>query len=517
MAVQVLTAKEAAKLVPDGCNFATDGYVGAGFAEEIAQEIERRFLETGHPRDLTLLFCAGEGDYKKRGLNHFAHETMIRRAIGGYWGLAPNLGTLAVENKILAYNFPQGVLSHIFRDCAAGKPGTITHVGLNTYVDPRLQGGKINDVTKEDLVRLMEIDGREYLFYQCIPIDFAILKGTFADERGNISIEHRGTKMDMLVIAEACKNCGGKVIVQVERLVKAGTLDPKKVEIPGMLVDAVVLVEDMKNHMMSFATQYNPGFSGECTISDDSFVPMEMGVKKIIARRAAFELKENSIINLGIGTPEFVSSIAMEEGIRDHFILTVDDGIVGGSPQSDADFGLSLNPECIMPHSSLFDFYHGRGLDQAFSGLAQVDAHGNVNVSKFGPKVPGCGGFIDLTQNARQLFFLGTFTAGGLEAEVSGGELHIRKDGRFCKFRNTIEQISFSSEYALKHDLPVLFITERAVLQLTHEGLLLTEIAPGVDLERDILAHMKCRPLVSGNLKRMDARIFREEKMGLGK
>jgi len=519
MAIKVLTARQAADLVPNNANFATSGFIGASFPEEIAIAIEERFLETGAPNNLTILFCAAQGDTKEKGLNHFAHEGMTRRAIGGHWGLAPKLGRMAAENKILAYDFPQGVTTHMFRDSAAHKPGTITHVGLGTFTDPRLLGGKLNDMTKaaEDLVTLMEIDGKEYLFYKTHPVNFCILSGTYADEDGNVSLERSGVKAETLAVAQACKNSGGTVVVQVERVVKAGSLDPQKVEVPGILVDAVVVVSDIKNHMQTFGTQYNPGFSGEHQMGLGEFTPIPLGNKKIIARRAAMELRNKSVVNLGIGIPEFISSVAMEEGITDKFTLTVESGISGGNPQSGLDFGVSLNPRCIMPQPSMFDFYQGGGLDQAFLGFAESDKDGNVNVSKFGPKLPGCGGFIDISQNSKQVFFCGTFTAKGLKTEVVNGELHIVEEGVINKFRESVEHITFSAKQAIKTNQPVLYITERAVFELTKDGIMLCEIAPGIDLDRDILAHMPIKPIISPEFKLMDQRIFKDEKMGLKK
>lgn len=517
MAVKVLTARQAADLVPNGANFATGGFIGASFPEEIANSLEERFLATGAPKDLTLFFCAAQGDTKDKGLNHFAHDGMVRRAIGAHWGLAPKLGKMAAENRILAYDFPQGVTSHMFRDSAAHKPYTITHVGLGTFVDPRLLGGKLNPMTRdaEDLVKLTELDGQEYLFFKTHPIDFCIISGTYADENGNISMERAGAKAETLAVAQACKNHGGTVIAQVERVVMAGTLDPQKVEVPGILVDAVVIASDPKFHMQTFATQYNPGFSGEHKMGLGEFVPMPLGSKKIIARRAAMELKDNSVVNLGIGIPEFISAVAMEEGITHKFTLTVESGITGGNPQSGLDFGVSLNPDCIMPMPSMFDFYQGGGLDQAFLGFAESDRDGNVNVSKFGPKLPGCGGFIDISQNAKQVIFCGTFTAKGLKTKVEDGKLRILNEGAINKFQESVEHITFSAKQAIKTNQPVLYVTERAVFRLTKDGVMLCEIAPGIDLEKDIFAHMPMKPVLSPDLKTMDARIFREEKMGL--
>lgn len=517
MAIKILTARQAADLVPDNINFATNGFMGAAVAEEILAEIENRFLETGKPNNLTLLFCAAQGDGKTKGLNHMAHEGLTSKAIGGHWGMAPKLGQLVTDNKIIAYDFPQGVTNHMFRDMASHRPGTLSHVGLGTFIDPRNLGGKLNEKTKkcEDLVKLMEIDGKEYLFYKTHPVNFAVLGGTYADENGNISIERCGVRAESLAVALACKNSGGKVIVQVERVVKAGSLDPQKVEIPGILVDAVVVVSDMKYHMQNFGTQYNPGFSGEHRMGMAEFSPMPLNNKKIIARRAAMELKDGSAVNLGIGIPEFVSTVAMEEGITNKFTLTVESGIFGGNPQSGINFGVSLNPDSIVSMPSMFDFYQGGGLDQAFLGFAESDKDGNVNVSKFGAKLPGCGGFIDITQNSKQVFFCGTFTAKGLKTEIKDGKLHIINEGSVNKFRESVEHITFSAKTAIKDNLPVLYITERAVFKLTKDGIVLCEIAPGIDLEKDVLAHMPIKPIISPDFKQMDERIFRDEVMGL--
>lgn len=517
MSVKIMTAREAMDLVPDGATVATGGFIGASFGEELAMELENRFLETGSPRDLTLMFCAAQGDRKDKGLNHLAHDGLVRRAIGAHWGLAPKIGKMVEENKILAYVFPQGVMCHLLRDSAAHRPGTITHVGLGTFVDPRNGGGKVNELTRNapDLVHLMPINGRDYLFYDYQKVDFALLCGTYADENGNISMEKCAVTGEMLATAQACKNSGGTVVVQVEKVVENGSLDPKKVEIPGILVDVVVPVSDMKYHMQTFDINYDPSLSGEHRVSLQAAAPLPLTDKKIIARRAAMELRKGIVVNLGIGAPEYISNVAAEEGITDHFTLTVEAGITGGAPLGGLSFGTSRNPDCIMCQPSMFDYYQGGGLDQTYLGFAEGDGEGNVNVSKFGPKLPGCGGFIDISQNAKQVFFCGTFTASGLRTHVEDGRLVIDQEGRIDKFLASVEQITFSAKTALNSGIPVVYFTERAVFRLTAEGLELIEIAPGIDLEKDICAHMAMRPVISPDLKLMDARIFRDEPMGL--
>lgn len=517
MAVKFMTAKEAAQMIPDGATVGTNGFGGAAFPEEVAQEIENRFLETGKPNDLTLFFCAAQGNNQTKGLQHFAHEGLVRRTIGGHYGLANKIGKMVSQNQLEAYNFPQGVMTGLLRQTAAHQPGVLTSVGLGTFADPRLEGGKMNDRTKkaEDLVRLIQLDGREYLFFKSIPINYAIIAGTYADEDGNISFEREGVKAESLAMAMACKNSGGKVIVQVQHIVQNGSLHTRDVEIPGALVDTVVIASDMKYCMQDFAVQYNPGFSGEHRMNLAEFKPAELNNKKVIARRAAFELQKNSIVNLGLGIPEYISAVAAEEGITDRFTLTVEDGIFGGNPQSGLNFGLSLNPACMVTMPSMFDFYDGGGLDQAFLGFAEGDMHGNVNVSKFGSHLAGCGGFIDITQNTKQVYFCGTFTTGGLKTKIGGGKMQILQEGTINKFTNQIQQITFSAKTAVENDLPVLYITERAVFRLTKDGIMLCEAAPGIDVEKDIFAHMPQKPLVAPDFKRMDERIFRDEKMGL--
>ena len=514
---KLVSAEEAVRIIRDGDTVATGGFVGAGFAEEIAVQLEVHYLKTGSPKNLTLLYAAGQGDGKDKGLNHFGHEGLVRRVIGGHIGLAPKLQKLIRENKIFGYNFPQGVVSHFFRDIAAHRPGTITTVGMGTFVDPRVEGGKINDLTKnkgDDLIEVIQIKGQEYLFYKAFPIHVAIIRGTTADADGNITMEREALTLDALSMAMAAKNSNGFVIAQVERIAERGTLRARDVKVPGILVDCVV-VASAENHWQTFAEPYNPALSCEIKIPILSIPPLPMDERKIIARRAAFELKANSIVNLGIGMPEGVARVANEERIIEYLTLTAEPGVIGGLPNGGLNFGTGINMDCLIDQPYQFDFYDGGGLDVACLGAAEVDQEGNINVSKYGPRLVGPGGFINISQNSKRIIFVGTFTAGGLKISVEDGKLQIIQEGREKKFVRQVQQKTFSGRYAASLKRPVMYITERCVFTLCEKGLKLVEIAPGIDLQRDILEQMDFKPIIAKKPKRMDERIFLPGTMGL--
>ena len=511
---KIVTAHEAVALIRDGDTVVAEGFAGQCFAEELTLALEARFLQTGAPRDLTLAFTVAQGNREGRGFDRLCHEGLLKRAIGGHWGMSGELGKMAVDNKIEAYNLPQGVIAQLFRDTAAGKPGLLTRVGLDTFVDPRNGGGKINDATTEDRVELMSIGGEEYLFYKAFErLDAAFLRGTTADPNGNITMEREALFLESLAVATAVHNKGGLVIVQVERIADVGALSPKDVKIPGVLVDCVV-VSRPEHHPQTWGTQYSPALSGELRVPLSSIPSLELSVRKVIARRAAMELRPNAVVNLGIGIPEGIASVAAEEHILSYIILTAEPGVIGGMPTGGLDFGSAINGEAILEQPAQFDFYDGGGLDAAFLGMAQADAHGNVNVSRFGPKLAGSGGFINISQNAKKVVFLGTFLA-PCRTEVVDGHIAVDDAVAAPKFLDCVEQRTFSGSYAAGAGQPVLYVTERCVFRLTQAGLQLIEIAPGIDLERDVLAHVGFTPIIDGEPKLMDTRIFRDEPMRL--
>ena len=504
---KVITAEKAASLIKDGATIGASALTIAGWPEEVAIAIEKRFLEKGEPKSLTVVHGSGIGDWKTKGMQHFAHVGMVKRWIGGHTGLAPDMAKMIMEGQCEAYCLPQGVICQLWREIAAKRPGLVTKIGLHTFVDPRLEGGKLNSMTEEEIVKVIELEGEEWLLYPKFPVDVALIRGSVADEHGNLTVDLEGALLECMPLAQAAKNSGGIVIAQVEYLAKSGTLHPKHVRVPGVLVDYVVVAQP-ENHWQAAGTYFNPAFSGDVRVPMDALPVLPLDERLFMARRAAMELRPNIVVNLGIGVPDGVAIVAGQEGIADMMTLTTELGGIGGVPAGLTNFGMSFNAEAFVEQQVQFDWYDGGGLDLAFLGMAETDKEGNVNVSKFKGRCVGCGGFINITQNAKKVVYCGAFTAGGLKVTGKDGKLVILQEGKGRKFVNKVEQVTFSGKYATKTKQPVVYITERAVFELLNGEMTLTEIAPGVDLQRDVLAFMDFAPKISPNLKLMPSDIF---------
>jgi acyl CoA:acetate/3-ketoacid CoA transferase len=507
-----MSAADAVALIQPGDTLAIGGS-GGGLVEPdlLLKTLGRAYDDQGAPGDLTLVHTTGIGDRLGGGMDHLAQPGLARRIIAGNWGMAPRMSQMVIENQFEAYNFPQGVMSQLFREIAGGRPGLLTHVGLGTFCDPRLEGGRLNDITTEDLVEVVELGGKEWLFYPSLHIDVCFIRGTTADEDGNISFEQEGARLEMLSIAQATRNSGGLVIAQVKQVAQAGSLDPRTVVVPGICVDAVV-VHPAQRQLVTH--DYNPAFSGALKGALSHLEPFALDQRKVVARRAVGEIQDGDVVNLGVGIADGVASVAAEEGWSNRFTLTIEQGLVGGVPARGVIFGVATNPVAVLDQSYQFDFYDGGGLDIAFLGFAQIDMAGNVNVSKFNKRVVGTGGFVNISQNASTVVFCGTFNAGGLEAKPADGLLTITSEGRHHKFVDEVEQVTFSSEQARVRGQRVLYVTERAVFELGATGLVLMEVAPGVDVQADVLDLLPGRIEVSPHLREMDAALFTDAALG---
>ena len=511
--MEKITASEAAALIEDGDAILISGSGGGhSVPETLLAAVERRFLSEGKPRGLTSVSIVGVGDRAALGASHLAYEGLLKRAITSALVDSPGLVRLAAEDKIEAYTLPQGVLSQLMRDMAAGRPGLLTKTGLNTFVDPRQQGARQSPRTPLDFVEVVNLAGEEWLFFKPVPVTVAFLRGTTADEDGNVTMEEEAVLGEMLAMAQATRQAGGIVIVQVKRLARRGTLPGKHVRIPGILVDFVVVDPEQRQ---TYATYYDPSYSGELRIPDGDIKSLPFGPRKVIVRRAAMELFPGAVCNLGAGVSTGLSTIVAEEGVLDAAVLTNEQGLIGGAPITGRDSGGGQNFAAMIEQPAQFDFYDGGGLDLAFLSFAEVDGEGNVNVSRFGDKIIGIGGFINISQNARCVVFSGTLTAGDLDIVWEDGKTVIRKEGRHLKFVPKLEQICYSASVGRERGQVALFVTERAVFRVGPNGLELIEIAPGLDPERDVIARMGFRPAVSRDLKAMDPRIFRHDLMGL--
>lgn len=515
---KVITAEEAVGLVKDNMTLAVGGFVGSGVPEQLLVSLKERYLEKSEPKNLTLFHCAAVGDGGDRGANHLAQEGLIETLICAHIGLEPRLNELVVAEKMAAFMIPQGVTTHMLRAIAGGKPGTLTHVGLKTYADPRLEACKVNQKAIDsgrEVVSLVDIKGEDYLMYDSFPLDICFIKGSYGDSKGNISLEKEAAYVDQLEMAMATKNSGGIVIAQVEKLVEDHSLKAGNVKVHGYLVDHVVVGEPENNVQVWPYAENRAELSGEFRVPITEVKPMELTERKVCARRGAMELEKNKLINLGVGVPQGVATVASEEGLIDDIVLSVEAGVIGGVPLDGNGMGASVNPEAIFNQSNMFDCYDGGGIDVTFLGAAEIDKKGNVNVSKFGPRVVGPGGFINISQNAKKVCFTGTMTAGGLKVSVADGKVNIDNEGSVKKFKEEVEQVTFSGDYAIETGQEVLYITERAVFQLTKDGVMLVEVAPGVDIQKDVLDQMDFEPLIAEEVKLMDDRIFKEPAMGL--
>jgi propionate CoA-transferase len=438
-------------------------------------------------------------------MNRFAHEGLVRKVIGGHWVWSPRMQELAKANKIEAYVLPGGVAMQLFREIGAGRPGLFTHVGLGTFCDPRVDGGRMNAAAKDSLAEIMTVEGRELLRYKPFPVNVALIRGSFADAQGNVSLDQEPANVDIYAVALAAHNSGGRVIVQVRTAVEAGSLPARSVRVPGAIVDAVV-VDPAQS--MGYDVVYDPTMSGEMKGPPSPFVPQPFTVRQLIARRAADELRDGAVLNYGFGIPDGVAKLIAKRGHLGRYYQTIEHGTYGGELLEGSLFGYARNATAMIDGPSQFDFYSGGGLDIAFLGFGEIDTAGNVNVSKLGGVTIGPGGFIDIAQNAKKVVFCGTFDAKGTELAFGDGRLHVVRNGEVTKLVSKVEQITYSGSEGLKRGQEAVYVTERAVFRLSNDGLVLTEVAPGVDIRRDILERMKFAPHVPRNPALMPAAHF---------
>jgi propionate CoA-transferase len=518
---QTMSADDAARLIPDRAVVAISSSSGLNTPDRVLRAIGERFARDGLPRDLTTLHPIGSGDmYGIAGIDHLARPGLLERVIAGSYPSGPSslpmpaIWRLILEDRVAAYNLPSGLIFDLLRNAAAGGAGVLTKVGLDTFVDPRRGGGRMNGAATADIVRVVEFDGEEWLHLRPIAPDVAIIRGTAADARGNVSMAEEAAPLGALDLALAARNAGGLVIAQVRRLEPAA-IPTRAVHVPCSLVDVVVVDPDQ---MQATETRYDPALSGEIRVDLDDLKPEPFGIEKVIARRAAMELAMGDVAALGFGVSALVPRILIEEGRHGEVTWTIEQGPVGGVPVTGFAFGCALNADAIIPSPQQFTFFQGAGFDCAFLSFLQIDRDGNVNVSKLAKRpylTAGVGGFIDITARGRRLVFAGTFTTGGLDVAIDGGRLAIRQEGKIAKLVPEVEQVTFSGRRAREQGQDVTVTTERCVLRQTGTGLMVTEIAPGVDLERDVLGQAGIPLAVSPDLSEMDPRLFRPEPMGL--
>lgn len=515
-----ITAEEAVSFIRDGMTVCPIGMTLVSASEEILKAIETSYLRTGHPANLTLLHSCGQSD-RKDGIQHFAHEGLVTRIIGSHWGLQPRWMEMIADDQVEAYCLPQGQIAQLYRSMACGLPGKMSKVGLGTFVDPRYEGGKMNDRTKklEDIVEIMDYHGEEYMFYRQQPIDICIIRGTECDEMGNMTTDEEAMKLEVLAGVMAARRFGGKVLAQVKRVVQTGTLNPKNVTVPGVFIDGIVVCKNPEtDHRQTSSWVFDPSYSGQARVPQKAIAPLPMNVRKFIGRRAVEEVYPGCVINLGTGIPnDVIGNICNEEGISDDIMITVESGIYGGVQAGGIDFGIGRNLYAMIGHHEQMDYYNGAGVDVTFMGFGELDKEGNINATKMGARCTGCGGFIDITQNAKKVVFCGTFTAGGAEYSFHDQKLTIVKEGRIRKMVSKVAQYSFNGKLSREKGQEVWIVTERAVFKLVKEGVMLTEIAPGIDLQTQILEKMDFEPVISEDLKLMDESLFSEGMAGLKK
>ena len=518
--VPVLTGAEAARLIGDSAVITISSSSGLGCPDAVLKAIGQRYAETGAPANLTTLHPIAAGDmYGIKGIDHLCRPGQLRRVLAGSYPSGsskldpPLIRGLIHNDQIQALNIPSGVLFQMHRAASTGQPGVLTEVGLGTYADPRLEGAKMNAVT-EDFVQLMKIDGNDYLFYPAVKVDVAIIRATAADPYGNLSYQEECSTLGALDQAYAAHNNGGIVIAQVKRLSDA-QLPTQAVRIPGILVDAIVIDPDQ---MQTTQTFYDPALSGEIHRNLDDIEPVEFGLEKVIARRAAAELQVNAIVNLGFGISAAIPRVLLEEGHAEDVTWVIEQGAVGGFPATGFAFGCALNPQALVQSADQFTLLQGGGFDVAMLSFLEVSGAGDVNVSYLAARphvTAGVGGFSDIVTRAPKIVYSGYFTAGRKDIQITDGKLNIVSDGTVAKFVPGIAQISFSGEMARRRRQEVLYITERCVIELTEDGLTVIEIAPGVDLEKDVLGKSSVPLLVSPDLQLMSPALFRAEPMGL--
>ncbi len=506
-----ISAKEAAAKVKNGSTICTVAMTLVSASESILKELETDFLETGHPSGLTLLHSCGQSD-RKDGIQHLAHEGLVTRIIGSHWGLQPRWMEMIAGNQVEAYCLPQGQIAQLYRSMACGLPGKMSKVGLGTFIDPRIEGGKMNDRTKplKDIVDIIQYDNEDYMFYKEVPIDVCIIRGTVCDEMGNLTTTEEAMKLEVLPAVLAAKRYGGRVIAQVKQVVQTGTINPKEVTVPGVFIDDIVVCENpMEDHRQTSSWYFDPSYCGQIRVPQDNIQPAEFNERKFIARRGAQELYHGAVVNLGTGIPnDMVGKVCNEEGISDDIMITVESGIYGGVQAGGIDFGIGQNLYAMIGHHEQMDYYNGAGVDITYMGLGELGEDGSVNSTKMGPRCTGAGGFIDITQNAKKVVFLGTFTASGAKYDFSGGKLTILQEGKIHKMVKNIAQLSFNGPMAREKGQDVLIVTERAVFELCSEGVKLIEIAPGIDLQTQVLDLMEFKPIISSTLKEMDQSLF---------